>query len=409
MADSGRRAQTASIAIILILGSLTSFGPLSIDMYLPAFPVIEEELQTSASMIQLSLTACLLGLALGQLVVGPISDQKGRKIPLMIGISVYIASSLMCALLPSVEAFIAFRFMQGISGAAGIVIARAICRDMYSGIALTRFYAALMLVNGVAPILAPVVGGQLLKIMPWRGVFLVLAAIGAAMLLSVWLGLKETLPAERRSSGGFNKTLADFGMLLRDRMFVGVALCQGLVMASLFAYISGSPFVLQNIYGASPQMYSLFFAANAIGIVAVGQFAGRTAGRIPEIRIFASGVTISTAGAAMLLAVLAIGGGLEAVLPAIFVAVSSISLVTTAGFSLAMQRYGNAAGSAAAFLGVLSFIFGGAVAPLVGMAGASSAVPMGVAMLGATGCSALVYLLLVRPRLAEPRAHEPSM
>lgn len=390
------RAQGATMAVILILGSLTAFGPLSIDMYLPAFPTIERELHTSASMVQLSLTACLIGLALGQLAAGPLSDQKGRKGPLLVGLAVYVVSSLLCAWLPSIGALIVFRFLQGVSGAAGIVISRAISRDMYSGVALTRFSATLMLVNGTAPILAPIVGGQLLQIMSWRGIFVLLAVIGAIMFFSVWFGLGDSLPTERRSSGGLGKSMSDFGTLLRDRKFVGFALAQGFVMASMFAYISGSPFVLQNIYGASPQMFSLFFAVNAIGIVAVGQFTGRMAGRIPERQLFVTGICLAALGGTGLLASVLSGAGLPFILPCIFVAVASVGLVTTTGFSLAMQSYGRSAGSAAALLGVLSFIFGGVVAPLVGIAGTQTAVPMGIVMASAVWLSMLCYVALVR-------------
>ncbi|MBW5447322.1 Bcr/CflA family efflux MFS transporter [Cohnella sp. CFH 77786] len=395
---SAQNAQAANMAVILILGSLTAFGPLSIDMYLPAFPVIEGELHTNASMVQLSLTACLMGLALGQMVAGPVSDQKGRRGPLLIGLTVYVVSSLLCALLPSIEALIVCRFIQGVSGAAGIVISRAISRDMYAGAALTRFSATLMLVNGAAPILAPIIGGQLLQVMSWRGIFVVLAAIGAVMLVSVWFGLRETLPENRRSGGGFGKTLADIVTLLRDRRFVGLALSQGFVMASMFAYISGSPFVLQNLYGASPQMFSVFFAANAIGIVAFGQFTGRTAGRIPEQRLFVTGISMAVLGGTALLISVLSGAGLVFVLPSIFIAVASVGMVTTTGFSLAMHHYGRSAGSAAALLGVLSFVFGGTVAPLVGIAGTQTAIPMGIVMAGCVWLSAICYRVLVQGR-----------
>lgn len=347
-------------------------------------------------MVQLSLTACLIGLALGQMVAGPVSDQRGRRTPLVIGLIVYVLASLLCAWLPSIEALIVCRFIQGVAGAAGIVISRAISRDMYSGTALTRFSATLMLVNGAAPILAPVIGGQLLQFMSWRGVFIVLAAIGAVMLVAVVLFLGETLPGERRSSGGLGKTMGDFGMLLKDRQFVGFALAQGFVMASMFAYISGSPFVIQNLYGASPQLFSLFFAANALGIVGAGQFAGRMAGRIPERRLFVVGIVVAATGGTALLASVLFGADIVPVLASIFVAVASVGLVTTTGFSLAMTRYGHAAGSAAALLGVLSFVFGGAVAPLVGLAGTHTAVPMGIVMAGATWIAAICYIGLAR-------------
>ncbi|MGE6227009.1 multidrug effflux MFS transporter [Paenibacillus chitinolyticus] len=393
-AEGAGRSRKFMLAVIL--GSLSAFGPLSLDMYLPALPKLADDLHTTASLAQLSLTSCLLGLAIGQVFAGSISDIKGRRGPLMIGLAVYTAASLLCAIVPSVWGLIVLRFIQGMAGSAGIVLSRAVVRDMYSGPELTRFFSLLMLINGVAPILAPIAGGQLLQFTSWQGVFIVLALIGVIMLLASWKGLPETLSPDRRTKGGVKQTVATFKTLLRDRIFMGYALSQGLVAAAMFAYISGSPFVIQNIFGASPQMFSLFFAINGLGIILAGQIAGRLAGRVSETKLLISGLIIAGLGGVTLLAMILAGAGLTAILIPLFFVVSSVGIVNTAGFSLAMQNYGHSAGSASALLGLLSFIFGGLVAPLVGIAGSGTAVPMGIVIAAADVGAILCYYFMVK-------------
>jgi DHA1 family bicyclomycin/chloramphenicol resistance-like MFS transporter len=253
-------------------------------------------------------------------------------------------------------------------------------RDLYSGVEMTKFYALLMLVNGVAPIFAPIFGGQLLKLTPWTGVFLVLGLIGLLLLLSVIRGLPETLPLGRRSTGGLRQTLRTFGDLVMDRPFMGYALAQGLVLAAMFAYIAGSPFVLQDIFGVSPQVFSLLFGVNGVGIILASQVAGRLAGRVSERSLLAAGLAMSCGGSILLLAVILLDGGLMFVLLPLFIAISSVGIVTTAAFSLAMQSQGEAAGSASSLLGLMSFVIGGAVAPLVGLGGEGTALPMAIVM-----------------------------
>ncbi|QHT63607.1 multidrug effflux MFS transporter [Paenibacillus lycopersici] len=368
-----RRLWTAGV-----LGSLSAFGPLSLDMYLPALPKLADDLHTSTSLAQLSLTACMIGLALGQLFAGPISDVRGRRGPLLIGLLLYTVASLLCAMVPSIGTFIALRFIQGLAGSAGIVISRAIVRDLYSGTELTKFFSLLMLVNGIAPIAAPIVGGQLLRFTDWHGVFVVLGAIGLVMFIAVLLGLPETLPAARRSKGGIANTLKTFRGLLTDRVFMGYALAQGFVMAAMFAYISGSPFVLQDVYGVSPQTFSLCFAVNGLGIICASQISGRLAGRIKETKLLVTGLCLAAAGGVTLLAMLLADAPLGFVLPPLFFVVASVGIVTTMGFSLAMRNQGHAAGSASALQGLMSFVFGSVVAPFVGIAGSDTAVPMGI-------------------------------
>ncbi|MUT66575.1 multidrug effflux MFS transporter [Paenibacillus sp. NEAU-GSW1] len=389
-------APGARLWMALLLGCLAAFAPLSIDMYLPALPQLADDFHAGASLSQLSLTACLLGISIGQLVIGPLSDVYGRRNPLLIGLVVYAAVSVLCVLAPSIETFVLLRFIQGFGGAAGIVISRAIVRDLYEGAEMTKFYSLLMLVNGVAPIAAPIAGGQILGWTSWRGVFIVLAAIGALMLLSVWLGLKETLGEKNRLKGGLGNTLRTFRGLLKDRVFMGYALSQGLVVAGMFAYISGSPFVLQQIFGLSAQMYSICFAINGLGIIIASQLAGRLAGRVSATRMLMTGLGMASLGGIALLALTIAEAGLFGVLVPLFVIVSSVGVVQTASFSLAMQNQGNLAGSASALIGLLSFVFGGFMAPLVGLGGSGAALPMAI-VIAAVNCAAvLCYALLVR-------------
>lgn len=382
----------------IVLGSMTAIGPLSIDMYLPSLPILANDLGTSTSLAQLSLTACLLGLAIGQLLLGPLSDSRGRRGPLLISLLIYAAASFLCGLVSSIWGLILLRFIQGMAGSGGIVIARAMVRDMYSGTELTQFFSLLMLINGLAPILAPVAGGQLLQFTSWHGVFVVLGILGLVMVLAAFIGLQETLPREGRSKGGIKTTVGTFGRLLGDKVFMGYACTQGFVFAAMFSYISGSPFVLQDIYGASPQQFSLVFALNGLGLIIATQLTGRLAPRFHESRLFISGILLSLIGALLLLAMILIGAPLFAVLIFLFIVVSSTGIVNTVGFSLAMQNQGKNAGSASAMLGLLPFIAGSVAAPLVGIAGNHTAVPMGIVIvccgLGAIFC----YMFMIRPQ-----------
>lgn len=387
-------AKSRRLWIAFVLGALSAFGPLSIDMYLPALPKLTEELHTNTSVAQLSLTACLIGLALGQLLVGPLSDVRGRKKPLLIALILYSVASILCAYSTSIWMLIFLRFIQGATGAAGIVISRASVRDMYSGTELTKFFALLMLVNGAAPILAPIAGGQLLHFVTWRGVFFVLFVIGILMWLAVSFGLKETLPRERRSPGGLKQTFSTFHLIITDRQFMGYAFSQGLVSAAMFGYISGSPFVLQDIFGVSPQMFSVIFAINGVGIIIASQLTGRLAGRVSELKLFIIGISLCAIGGVILLFVVLLDAGLYAVIPSLFIVVSSVGMVGTTSFSLAMQNQSETAGSASAILGLLPFILGAIVAPLVGLGGSHTAVPMAIVIAGCGIGAVLVYLFL---------------
>lgn len=393
-APPGRAARFRSL---LILGSLTAIGPLSIDTYLPALPRLTRDLSAPASLVQLTLTACLAGLAAGQLTAGPISDMWGRRRPLLAGMALYTVASLACMVAPDAPTLVALRFVQGAAGAAGIVIARAVVRDLHDGAAAARYFSLLMLVNGVAPVAAPVVGGQLLRVTSWRGLFVVIAAVGAALTVAALLWLRETLPREDRHTGGLRSTLRTFAGLGRDRAFAGYALAGGLAFAAMFAYISGSPFVIEEIYGLSPQAFSLVFAVNALGLVVAGQAGGLLAGRVRLRVLLTAGLAMSLAGGATLLAAVLAGLGLPGVLPALFLVVAAIGLVMPNATALALTgRPPRVAGSASALLGLAQFVIGGAAAPLVGVAGAHTAVPMAVVIAALAAAASVAYATLAR-------------
>jgi DHA1 family bicyclomycin/chloramphenicol resistance-like MFS transporter len=381
---------------VLILGGLSALGPLSTDMYLPALPALSQDLGATMSQTQVTLSAGILGLALGQVIAGPGSDALGRRRPLLIGIAAYALASLLCIVAPSVNILTALRFVQGVAGAAGIAIALAVVSDLYAGIAQARFYALLMQVSGVAPIIAPIIGGQLLRFTSWRGVFVALALFGVALLAAIALGLGETLPARRRERGGLAATLRVFRELLTDRRFVGYALACGFAFAAGITYISVSPFILQNIYGLSPQLFGALFGANALGLVLMAQVSGRVVGRVPPQRLLAWGIGMLATGALGLLAVVLSSVGLVGVLPALFVTVASLGLIAPNATALALANT-RAAGSAAALLGALQLTIGALAAPLVGVGGATTALPM-AGVIAAFGIAALVtFVALCRP------------
>jgi DHA1 family bicyclomycin/chloramphenicol resistance-like MFS transporter len=386
---------------------LSTFGPLSLDLYLPALPSLAAELGASTSAAQLTLTSCLIGLAVGQLVAGPLSDRYGRRPPLIIGLVAYALASLACAFAWTVSVLIVFRLVQGLAGAAGLVIARAVARDLYAGRRLAIFFSRLVLISGLAPVIAPVLGGQLNRVMSWRGIFGVLAGFGLVLLLAGQFGVRETLPSDRRVRGGLGSTFRGFGLLLRDRFFVGVALASGLAAASMFAYIAGATFVLQRIYGLSPQGFSLAFGVNSLGIMAAAQISARLIKRWSPMRMLAVGLIVNLAGALGLVTTVLLGLGLVFLLASLFVMVSAIGLILPNGTALAMAGHADQAGTASALLGLLQYVIGGLVAPLVGLAGQQTAVPLGVvAVTVSVAASALFGLLVVRSVLADRRAAE---
>jgi DHA1 family bicyclomycin/chloramphenicol resistance-like MFS transporter len=389
------------LLVTFLLGGLTATPPLAMDMYLPALPEVTRSLHAPAATVQLTLTACLAGMALGQLVVGPMSDRWGRRRPLLAGLAVYVVATALCALAPTVELLVAFRLAQGLAGAAGIVIARAVVRDLYDGVAMARFFSTLMLISGTAPIVAPLVGGQVLRVTDWRGVFVVLTVLGALLAGLVWARLPETLPAAGRHEGGVGEALRSMRGLLADRSFSGYLLAGGFAFAALFAYISASPFVIQEIHGASPQTFSLLFGLNSVGLVVVGQINGKVlVGRVRLDRVLAVGLTVVVGAAtALLLMSLGVFGevGLAPVAAALFVLMSAMGITLPNTQALALMRVKHAAGSASALLGTSSFLIGAVASPLVGVAGEDTALPMAVVQLAAALVATACFVGLCRP------------
>lgn len=395
-----------SRATVVVLGALSAVGPLSLDLYLPGLPELADDVGASASAAQLTLTACLLGLATGQLLSGPWSDAVGRRRPLVIGAGAYVVASLACAIAPSIVTLIALRFVQGLAGAAGIVIARAIVRDLRSGAAAARLFAGLLLVSGLAPVLAPVLGGQLLLVTDWRGLFVVLAGLGALMLAGTLLFVPESHPPVLRRNGGTADTLRVFRELLGQRRFVGCALASGLAFAAMFAYIAGSPFVLQDIYALSPAQFSAVFAGNAVGIIIAAQISALLIARVGPRSVLGAGLAIGACGGVALLAVVLLGGvGLAGILPALFLVVATIGIVMPSATTIALEGDPSTAGSASTLLGLAQFAVGAVSAPLVGVAGTDTAVPMAI-VIAACGLAAVAafWLLVLRERLSfDPR------
>ncbi|WP_433585676.1 multidrug effflux MFS transporter [Microbacterium hydrocarbonoxydans] len=402
MTTSPRSLAQRILPALLLL--LTVFGPISMDLYLPALPALTLELSAATSVAQLTVTACLVGLAAGQLIAGPLSDRYGRRGILLIGIVAYIATSLLCAASPSIELLIAARLVQGLSGGVGIVIAQAAGRDVYAGGALIRFYGRLTVVGGFAAIVGPLIGGLLNSVTDWRGLFVFLSAIGAGILIITLVAFDETLPHASRTTGGLGRTLHDFRTLVSDRVFLGAILNQGFLYAALFAYLSGATFVLQDIYGLSPLGYALAFGANSAGFMVLGFVAGRTAGR--SLRgTLSVGIIGAGAGALGLLASGLIRMPLWVVLVSLFLLAGGVAVTSPPATTIALVEYPQIAGTASSLLGMVRFGFGGVAAPLVGIAGATSILPLGVVTVASLVLAALAFVFLVRPaRVPQPIA-----
>jgi DHA1 family bicyclomycin/chloramphenicol resistance-like MFS transporter len=370
-------------------------------MYLPGLPALTRELGASASTGQLTITACMLGLGLGQLVAGPLSDSHGRRRPLLGGLIGYSLASVLCAVAPSITTLIVVRLIQGMAGGVGIVIARAIVRDVSDGATAARMFSLLMAITGVAPVCAPLVGGQALAVTSWRGVFVILAVIGVPLLLATGLWLPETLPAPDRHGGGLRTTLRTFGSLLRDRRFSPYAVSFSLSFAAMFAYIAGSSFVLEDIYGVSPQLFSVVFAVNSAGLIAMSQLSGRAVARVGASRLLRRGLIATAVASIAALVVTVAHAGLAWLLVCFFGLLAANGVVLPNGIAVAMAEQEGALGAASALLGVGQFGAGALVAPLVGVAGSHDALPMAL-VIAVAGSAAILVSVLFAPRAARP-------
>lgn len=386
------------LVYVLVLGALTALGSFTIDLYLPAFPTIESDLDVSTAIIQLTLTATTLGFALGQLVVGPWSDRVGRRLPLIVATSIHLIASLGVAFAPGIEWLFVFRVFQGIGAAGGAVVAMAIVRDLFGGLPLVRMLSRMALVNGLAPIFAPVIGSQLLVLFPWRGMFVFLACYGAAVLLAAIFFIVETLPPARRIDYGHSTTRQRYRALFTDRIFVGIAIIAGMTFSGLFAYLSSSSFLFQGVYGLDPQQYGLLFAVNSLGVVFGVQASSFLARYIGPQWILAGALTALLLSALAIAIVDALGGGLVGILIPLFFFIMSCGFAFPCTQVLALANHGSEAGTAASLLGALNFGLAGLISPIVGVFGISSAVPMGIVMACTATVSILVLWIVVRPR-----------
>ncbi|MED0588974.1 Bcr/CflA family efflux MFS transporter [Bacillus subtilis] len=390
------------LALAFLLGMLAILGPLNIDMYLPSFPEIAEDLSASASLVQLSLTACLVGLTIGQLIVGPVSDAQGRRKPLLICIFLFALSSLFCALSPNITTLVAARFLQGFTASAGLVLSRAIVRDVFTGRELSKFFSLLMVITAVAPMVAPMTGGAilLLPFATWHTIFHVLMIIGFLLVLLIALRLKETLPPEKRIPSSIGTSVKTMGSLLKDRSFMGYALTVGFIHGGSFAYVSGTPFVYQDIYGVSPQVFSILFGINGLAIISGSFIIGRFGGIIHEKSLLRIAVITAVIATAVLLTMTMIHGPLATLVISIFVYMITIGMVLTSTFTLAMEKQGHRAGSASALLGMLPLLLGSIVSPLVGI-NETTAVPMGAIMFVTAVIGSLAFFGLTKERVGQ--------
>jgi DHA1 family bicyclomycin/chloramphenicol resistance-like MFS transporter len=358
--------------LILALGCLSALGPLSLDLNLPALPEIASDLDASQALGQITMSACLVGLALGQLIVGPLSDRRGRRLPLLVGMAAYAGLSMLCAVAPSISALIVLRTAQGFAGAVGIVLARAIVRDLFDGPEVARTLSLLMLVSGTAPLVAPILGGQLLKIFDWRGLFVVLAALALFIALLATTVIPESLPKEARHAGGLHAAASGFGRVFSDPLFSSATLLLTLSGAASFTYISVSSFVLQTGFSLTPEQFSFVFAGNSAGVVALGYLNAILVRRFPVRTLLVIAITVSFAGALGCVVGSATSRELWALLIPLFVTIAGAAVAAPNATALALSRQKRDAGTASAIIGMGPFLAGAALSPIALLAGASA-------------------------------------
>jgi MFS transporter, DHA1 family, multidrug resistance protein len=384
----------SQLVLTVFLGTLAALAPLSTDMYLPSLPLMSEEFGVTTSVSQLTLTMTMAGMAIGQIFAGPISDMKGRRTPLILGMIIFALSTMVCVFATTIDVFLLFRFIQGLAGAVGIVIARAIARDVCEGPQLTRLFSMLMLVNGLAPILAPVIGGEILVFTSWRGIFVLLMLIGLMLTVAALL-FKESLHPENRIKG-LGSSFKSFSALLANKYFLGHCLMQCFSFGAFFAYISGSSFVFQNIYGVSAQEYGLLFGGIGVVVAVTGLIPLRLAGCVADEKLLRWSLIQSFVGSLLIFTACWFNAPLALLILSLLVVIPMIAIVGAASFSLAMRAHGKNAGSASALIGFFSMLSGSIMAPLVGIAGSTNAMPMAVIMLiGETGALLLFYVMIM--------------
>jgi MFS transporter, DHA1 family, multidrug resistance protein len=392
--------ETRFLRNAVTLGLLSAIGPFAIDMYLPALPAIGRSLQAQTGAVQMSLTVFFIALSLGQSIYGPLSDMIGRKAPLYMGLALFSVGSIGCALAPGIGTLIAFRFVQGIGACAGMVIPRAIVRDLHTGVDATRLMSLLMLVFSISPILAPLTGSFVIQLGGWRAVFwvvLVAAVLGCIILATL---LKETRPPAERANSSIRSAVAAYRLLLSDRHFLGLSLIGAFGISSFFVYLSNSPFVLIEHYHLSPRLYSVFFSANAASFFAVAQLTGWLAGRFGLRRLVRGAVITYSVVMIALLAVFAAGiDRLDVLAVFLFVGYGCLGLVIPTTAVLALEEHGEIAGTASALMGTLQFVTGAVVMLVVGTFLNGTALPM---VVGIAGCAAIALVLAQTTLRTEP-------
>lgn len=384
------------LVYILILGALTALGPFTIDLYLPAFPAIEDDLGVSAAAVQLTLAGTTVGFGVGQLLVGPFSDKVGRRLPLILATSVHVGASIGAAMSTDITTLMVFRVLQGIGAAGGGVVAMATIRDLFSGYPLVRMMSRMALVNGMAPILAPVIGSQLLLVLDWPGIFWFLAAYGAIVVVAAALMIVETLPPEKRKASG-TTAAQRYKAVLSDRIYLGLLMMGGLNFAGLFTYLSASPFLFQEVYELSPQEYGLLFGINSLGVVSGVQISARIVRHVgPQWVLACSTASMFVMG--MLIAVFDwLGFGFWGTVIPLWFYIMSVGFTFPNIQVLALAKHGAQAGTAASLLGAATFGFAGAMTPVVGLFGGTAAA-MGLLMAASIGLAIIVLWAVVRPR-----------
>jgi Bcr/CflA subfamily drug resistance transporter len=389
------------VLYIVLLGALTALGPFTIDLYLPAFPVLESDFRTTAAVIQLTLTGTMVGFALGQLIVGPLSDKVGRRVPLLSVTALHVAASVAAALAPTIELLMIARVGMGMGAAAGGVVAMAIVRDLFGGKRLVVMLSRLALVSGVAPVAAPLIGSALLAVMPWRGIFVVLAVYGAAMLVCTVFVIPETLPKARRSDKGSTTVLQRYRSVLSDRVFIGTLIIGAMTFSGLFSYLSASSFLFQQSFGFDAQQYGLLFAANSLGVVIGVQFAARLAARFGPQWVMAYSTAVLVVAASAIIVFDQLGFGLWGTIVPLFVFLTACGFTFPCVQVLALDRHGKAAGTAASLIGATNFGIAGVISPVVGWISRDAgitATTMAAVMAGCAAIGVLSLWLIVRPR-----------
>lgn len=382
--------------LIILLASVAAIGPLATDMYLPAMPEIVDVFATTPSMVQLTITTWLLGMAFGQVIAGPLSDIYGRRTPLIAGLGVLALTMAGCVAAPNIYTLIVLRLAGGFAASSALVVSRAIASDIYRGTMLTKFLATVMIIQGIAPIIAPVLGGQLLRFSPWEGIFALLTVVTAAVLLMAVCKYEESLPAAKRLKGDFAHVLKVFGGLCARPYFASLCAIQFFVFTSLFAYISGMPFVLQGIYGFTPQEFSFVFAIVGIGMMVMGKITGTLTGRISDMKLMYGGLIQGTVFGILFLIGLLLDLNVYVLIAFLLLSETSLANIAATSFSLAMRAQKKVAGSASALLGFFSMISGGLIAPVVGIGGGTTALPTGIAIAASEVLALGVYLFITK-------------